>query len=115
MSIQRYKPANRYSEAVAVNGLLYLAGQVPADASGNAREQTRNVLTQIDEILNAHHIDKTRIVDCTIYLADIADYDAMNEAWDSWVAAGQAPARATVEARLAKPEWKVEIKIIAAL
>jgi enamine deaminase RidA (YjgF/YER057c/UK114 family) len=56
----------------------------------------------------------TKIVDVTIFLADIADYDAMNLAWDAWVPAGHAPARATVQAILAKPEWKVEIKLVAA-
>lgn len=115
MSITRYHPAARYSEAVLVNGLIYLAGQVPDNTEADAQAQTANVLAQIDVILAANGSDKTQLVDVTIYLADIADYAAMNLAWDAWVAPGAAPARATVEARLAKPEWKVEIKVVAAL
>ena len=115
MSISRYLPAKRYSEAVRARGFLYLSGRVPENPEGDARAQTENVLAQIDAILAAHGADKTRIVDCTIYLRDIADYDAMNSAWDAWVADGHAPARATVEARLAKPQWRVEIKVVACL
>lgn len=113
--ISRYHPAARYSEAVRVNGLVYLSGQVPDRAEADATAQTANVLAQIDAVLAANGTDKTRLIDAVIFLADMADYDAMNRAWDAWVAPGAAPARATVEARLAKPEWKVEIKVVAAL
>lgn len=115
MTLERYHPAARYSEAVRVNGLVFLAGQVPDNTGADARAQTENVLAQIDAILAANGTDKTRLVDCTIYLQDMADYAAMNAAWDAWVAPGCAPARATVQALLAKPEWKVEIKLVAAL
>jgi len=113
MSLYRHKPSKRLSEAVAANGLVFLAGQVPRNEDADAREQTADVLVQIDELLAELGTDKTKIVDTTIFLADMADYAAMNEAWDAWVADGHAPARATVEAKLANPAWKVEIKIVA--
>ena len=114
MTIQRILPASRYSEAVIVNGLIFCAGMVPSATSSDATLQTEDVLAQIDALLAQCGSDKTKLVDATIYLADMADYAAMNLAWDNWVAPGQAPARATVEAKLADPGWKIEIKIIAA-
>ncbi|SEH66505.1 Enamine deaminase RidA, house cleaning of reactive enamine intermediates, YjgF/YER057c/UK114 family [Rheinheimera pacifica] len=114
MTIQRILPASRYSEAVIVNSLIFCAGMVPSTTSSNATLQTEDVLAQIDALLAQCGSDKTKLVDATIYLADMADYAAMNLAWDNWVAPGQAPARATVEAKLADPGWKIEIKIIAA-
>lgn len=113
--IQRIQPAKRYSEAVIANGLVFLSGMVPENLEADATAQTSNVLAQIDAILAEVGISKGRIVDTIIYLADMADYNAMNTAWDLWVEEGQAPARATVEARLANPGWKVEIKVTAAL
>lgn len=113
--IQRIQPGKRYSEAVIANGLVFLSGMVPDNTGADATAQTSNVLAQIDALLAEVGLSKARIVDATIYLADMADYNAMNTAWDLWVASGQAPARATVEARLANPEWKVEIKVTAAL
>lgn len=113
--IQRIQPSKRYSEAVIANGLVFLSGMVPDNLDDDATAQTAHVLAQIDAILAEVGINKSRIVDTTIYLADMADYNAMNAAWDLWVEEGQAPARATVEARLANPLWKVEIKVTAAL
>lgn len=113
MSIQRIKPAARYSEAVIVNGLIFCAGMVPETDSQDAQTQTEDVLQQIDKLLAECGSDKSKIIDTTIYLANIADYAAMNQAWDKWVSPGNTPARATVEAKLANPHWKVEIKIIA--
>jgi len=112
--IQRIQPSKRYSEAVIANGLVFCSGMVPENTDADATGQTQDVLNQIDQLLASLSLDKSRIVDATIYLADMADYNAMNEAWDLWVAAGQAPCRATVEARLANPLWKVEIKVVAA-
>jgi enamine deaminase RidA (YjgF/YER057c/UK114 family) len=112
--IQRIQPGKRYSEAVIANGLVFLSGMVPDNLDDDATAQTSNVLAQIDALLSEVGLDKSRIVESTIYLADMADYNAMNTAWDLWVAEGQAPARATVEARLANPQWKVEIKVTAA-
>ena len=114
MTIQRILPAARYSEAVIVNGLIFCAGMVPETTSADATLQTENVLAQVDALLAQCGSDKTKLVDATIYLADMADYPAMNLAWDTWVAAGCAPARATVQAALADPSWKIEIKIVAA-
>lgn len=113
--IQRIQPGKRYSEAVIANGLVFLSGMVPDNTDADATAQTANVLAQIDSLLQDLGLNKSHIVDAIIYLADMADYNAMNTAWDLWVAEGQAPARATVEARLANPEWKVEIKVTAAL
>jgi len=113
VTIFRYIPGARYSEAVVASGMIYLSGQVPENTDADATAQTADVLAQIDRHLAELGSDKTRVLDATIFLADLADYDAMNIAWDAWVAEGHAPARATVQARLARPEWKVEIKIVA--
>jgi enamine deaminase RidA (YjgF/YER057c/UK114 family) len=114
VTIYRHLPGARMSEAVVAQGLIFLAGQVAEKPEGDATTQTANILGQIDKLLADLGSDKTKIIDATIFLADIADFDAMNQAWDAWVPAGQAPARATVQATLAKPGWKVEIKLIAA-
>lgn len=114
MTILRISPERRYSEAVIVNGLIFCAGMVPQTSSADATVQTEDVLAQIDALLAQCGSNKTKLVDATIFLSDMNDYAAMNLAWDNWVAAGQAPARATVQAKLANAQWKVEIKIIAA-
>ena len=114
MSIYRHKQGARLAEAVVINGLIFLAGQVPENTEADAKAQTENVLKQIDALLKELDSDKSKIVDVTIFLANLADYDAMNAAWDAWVPAGHVPARATVEAKLANPAWKVEIKLVAA-
>jgi enamine deaminase RidA (YjgF/YER057c/UK114 family) len=103
------------SEASVHNGIVYLAGQVADDASADAAGQTRQVLAAIDALLAQAGSDKTRILRAQIFLADIADFAAMNSAWDEWVPAGNAPSRATVEAKLADPAWKVEIVVTAAV
>ncbi len=113
-SIQRLHPAKRFSEAAVHDGTVYLAGQVADDATQDIVGQTRQVLAAIDRLLGEAGSDKTRILRAQVYLADIADYDGMNAAWDAWVPAGAAPARATVEARLARPEWRVEVVVTAA-
>ena len=111
--IQRILPGTRYSEAVIAGGFIFCAGMVPNDTSLDIQGQTADVLAQIDALLARCGTDKTTIVDTVIYLADMADYTGMNIAWDSWIAPGQAPARATVEARLANPAWRIEIKVTA--
>lgn len=113
--IQRIDAGPRMSEASIHNGIVYLAGQVPEDTSLDIEGQTREVLAAIDALLAQAGSDKTRILRAQIFLADIADFAGMNRAWDTWVVPGNAPARATVEARLAKPEWKVEIVVTAAV
>lgn len=113
-TIQRLHPAARYSEAAIHDGTVYLAGQVADDATQDIVGQTRQVLAAIDRLLAEAGSDKTRILRAQVYLADIADFDGMNAAWDAWVPPGNAPPRATVEARLARPEWRVEIVVTAA-
>lgn len=114
MAIQRFHVGKRLAEMVVCNGMIYLAGQVAADASQDASGQTKQVLAQIDKLLAEAGSDKSKIVSATIYLPSMGDFAAMNAAWEPWLAPGQAPARATVEAKLAGPQYKVEIQVIAA-
>ena len=111
--IQRIDAGSRMSEACIHAGVAYLAGQVPLTPDADIETQTREVLAEIDELLAKCGSDKTRILRAQVFLADIADFAGMNRAWDAWVVPGQAPARATVEARLANPAWKVEIVVTA--
>lgn len=111
--IQRFGSNERLSEAVTANGFVFLAGMVPEDTSGDITAQTQDVLRQIDHWLAQCGSDKSHILEATIYLPNLTDYDGMNIAWDAWVDQHNTPARACVEAKLAKPEWKVEIKISA--
>jgi enamine deaminase RidA (YjgF/YER057c/UK114 family) len=113
--IQRYEVGPRMSELAVHNGVAYLAGQVAEDASQDVAGQTRQVLDAIDALLAQAGTDKTRILRAQIFLADIADFAGMNQAWDAWAVAGHTPPRATVQAALAKPEWKVEIVVTAAV
>lgn len=113
MSLYRHKPGKRMSEAVVVNGLIYTV-QVPESGQGDAREQTAETLALVDTVLAELDSDKSKIVEATIFLPNPADFAAMNEAWDAWVADGQAPVRCTVQAGLMNPDWKVEIRIVAA-
>lgn len=116
MSIQRYHVGPRLSEIVVHNNTVYLAGQV-ADTTlqQGAKAQTEEVLGMIDQLLAEVGSDKTKILTAQIWLADMVDYDDMNAAWSFWVPQGHTPARATVESKLASPDYKVEIKIVAAL
>ena len=113
--IQRFDVGPRMSELAVHNGVAYLAGQVPEDTSLDIVGQTSQVLEAIDALLAQAGTDKTRILRAQIYLADIADFAGMNQAWDAWVAAGHTPPRATVQAPLADPGWKVEIVVTAAV
>lgn len=98
------------------NGVAYLAGQVANDLSQDIQGQMREVLSIIDNLLAQADSDKTRILMAQIYLADLVDYADMNVVWDGWVSdiQGQAPPRATVQALLANPNYKVEVVITAA-
>lgn len=113
--IQRFDTGKRLSEMTVHNGIAWLAGQVASDATQDIAGQTRQVLAAVDALLARAGTNKTRIVMAQIFIADLADFAAMNEVWDEWVVAGSAPPRATVEAKLARPEWKVEIVVTAAL
>jgi enamine deaminase RidA (YjgF/YER057c/UK114 family) len=115
MTIQRFHVGPRMSEAVVHNQTIYLAGQVAEDASQDPAGQTAQVLAAIDRLLAECGSDKTRILSAQIFLADIADFKAMNSVWDAWVPAGHTPARATIESKLAAPKYRVEIKVIAAV
>lgn len=113
--ITRIGMGSRYSEASIFNGIIYLAGMVPECAENDIVSQTRDVLTQIDHHLKTCGSDKTQLLRVQIYLADIADIAAMNTVWDAWVAPGHAPPRATVQAALADPHWRIEIVATAAV
>lgn len=112
--IKRLHAGARYSEASIHAGTVYLAGQVAVGGADTIEAQTTEVLSSIDKLLAEAGSSKSRILMAQIYLADMADYAGLNSVWDKWVATS-APARATVEAKLARPEWKVEIVVTAAL
>ncbi|MGA0604667.1 RidA family protein [Phenylobacterium sp. VNQ135] len=113
MTIQRIRSGQRMSQAVVHGDTIYLAGQVGAPGR-SVTEQTREILAAIEELLAECGSDKSKILSATIWLADIADFGEMNAVWDAWVGGRDAPARATSEARLATPDYKVEIIVIAA-
>ena len=115
MNVQRIEPGARLSEASIHQGTVYLAGQVAADATQDISGQTLQVLSSIDRLLAAAGSDKSRILMAQIFLKDLADFPAMNEVWDAWVARTAPPCRATVQAHLALPEWKIEIVVTAAV
>ncbi|MGX5697885.1 RidA family protein [Agromyces soli] len=113
MTIQRIQPGPRMSQAVVHGDTVYLAGQVAEGAS--VAEQSRAALQQVDELLAAAGTDKSKLLSATIYLADIASFAEMNSVWDEWVDGANPPARATVEAKLATPDYFVEFQITAAV
>jgi len=113
--LRRYHVGDRLSEMTVFNNVVYLAGQVANDATQDIRGQTEQVLAAVDKLLHEAGTDNAHILMCQIFLADLADFAAMNEIWDDWVAPGDAPPRATVQAQLAKPEWKIEVVVTAAI
>ncbi|MCH4024556.1 MAG: RidA family protein [Acetobacter sp.] len=115
MTILRLQPEERLTGAVVHNGIVYLAGQVADDASLDAEGQMRDILRQIDALLSEAGTDKSRLLSVQIFLTDMNDMAAMNRAWDEWLDRDNKPARATVEVRLARPDWKVEVTGFAAL
>ena len=115
MTIERLHTGPRMSQAVVHGPTIYLAGQVADQAKGKSvAEQTKEILAAIERLLAEAGSDKTRILSATIYLADMGTFGEMNAVWDAWVPSGHAPARATVEAKLAQPAYTVEIACIAA-
>jgi enamine deaminase RidA (YjgF/YER057c/UK114 family) len=115
MTITRLHAGPRMSLAVIHDQTVYLAGQVADQAKGKSvAEQTREILTTIDRLLNGAGSNRMSILSATIYLADIGTFAEMNAEWEAWIPAGHAPARATVEARLADDPYTVEIACIAA-
>ncbi len=114
MSIERIEPGVRFSEAVAYGGLVFLAGHTGSDETAGVYDQTRDILGQIDAHLMAAGTEKSKLLSVSIWLSDISTFAEMNRAWDEWLDTANMPVRATVEAKLAKPGWKVEIAGIAA-
>ena len=114
MTIERIDPGARFSEAVAFGDLVFLAGHVGSNADDGVYEQTRDILAQLDAHLAAAGSDRSRLLMVNVWLVDIGTFAEMNRAWDEWVDPAAKPARATVEARLASPDYKVEIAAIAA-
>ena len=112
--IIRIEPGPRMSAAVVHGGIAHLAGQVGAPG-GSVTEQTRAVLAEVDRILALAGTSKARLLTAQIWLADMAAFGEMNAVWDAWVSPGNTPARATVEAKLATPDYKVEIIVVAAI
>ena len=113
--IQRFDVGPRMSEMAVYNGVAYLAGQVAGDAAQDVRGQTRQVLAAVDALLARAGSDKSKILRAQIFLADLADFAAMNAVWEAWVVPGHTPPRATVQAPLAKPQWKIEVVVTAAV
>lgn len=113
--IQRFEVGPRLSEMAVHNGVVYLAGQVAEDSGEDIRGQTRQVLAAIDALLAQAGTDKSKVLRAEIYLRDMTDFMGMNQIWDEWVVQGHTPPRATVQAKLADAEWRVEIVITAAV
>jgi enamine deaminase RidA (YjgF/YER057c/UK114 family) len=113
--VQRFDVGARLSEMAVHNGVCYLAGQVAADGSQDIAGQTQQVLAAIDALLARAGTDKRKLLMCQIFIKDLADFPAMNAVWEAWLPTGHAPPRATVQANLAKPEWRVEMVVTAAL
>ena len=115
MSIRRIEPNKRLSAAVVHDGVVYISGQVPDTPHADVATQTREILAKIDRLLREAGSDKSRLINANVWLADIITFDEMNKVWEAWLPEGQAPARATVEARIANPAYRVEIAALAAV
>jgi enamine deaminase RidA (YjgF/YER057c/UK114 family) len=114
MSIDRFGVGPRLSQAVRHGDTIYVAGTVADDPNAPAKEQTQQILRKIDAALAHFGSSKSKLLSATIWLTNMAHYDDMNQAWDGWIEKGHTPARATVESRLARPAYSVEIAVIAA-
>ncbi|WP_024621318.1 RidA family protein [Metaclostridioides mangenotii] len=113
MEIKRYEGTGRMSRAVVHNNTVYLCGQTHAE--GDVKEQTTEVLKKVEDLLNKYGSDKNHILSANIYLRDMKDFADMNSVWDAWIEDGNEPARACVEARMARESLLVEITIVAAV
>src|ERR1700693_1887002 len=112
MKIERYEAGPRMSKAVVHGDTVYLAGIVADNPKGKSvTDQTKDIVAQIDGLLANAGTDKTRLLSANIYITDMANFAEMNAVWDAWVSQGNTPARATVEAKLATPDYKVEIMV----
>ena len=115
MEIKRYEGTGRMSRAVVYNNTVYLCGQTCGDADKDIKEQTKCTLQKVEDLLNKYGSDKKHILSATLYIKDMAMFKDMNEVWDSWVEDGHEPARACVEAAMARPAILFEISIVAAV
>ena len=114
MSIDRKEVGPRMSQVVVHGNTVYLAGVVARNASGKSMtEQTKSILAQIDGFLAQAGTDKSKLLSANIWITDMAKFGEMNAVWDAWVSPGNTPARATVEAGLASPDYLVEIMVVA--
>ncbi len=113
--IVRITPGTRMSQAVVSNGIVFVAGQVARNPGETVGEQTRQITAQLDELLSAAGSHKTRLLSANIWLTDISTFAEMNAVWDAWVPSDMGPARATVPAGLAAPQYKVEIAVTASV
>ncbi|MDJ0621731.1 MAG: RidA family protein [Desulfocapsaceae bacterium] len=114
VEIARTGTTERMSKIVRHNGVIYLCGQVADNSDEHAAAQTENMLAKVDDLLESAGSDRKHILSATVYLRDMKDFSEMNKVWDSWVPQGYAPARACVEARMAREDLLVEISVIAA-
>jgi enamine deaminase RidA (YjgF/YER057c/UK114 family) len=112
--IQRKETKQRMSRIVIHQGIIYLCGQVCADATQNIEHQTQTMLDKVGQLLLDAGSDRQHLLSATIYIKDMQDFQAMNTVWDSWIPEGHAPARACVQASMARPELLVEISVVAA-
>jgi enamine deaminase RidA (YjgF/YER057c/UK114 family) len=111
-NIERIESGPRFSHVVIHNDTVYVSGVVSPGAT--VRQQTKNVLRGIDDVLKRAGTDKSKLLSATVWLTDMAKFDEMNSVWDKWVIPGNTPARVCVEAKLALPGFEVEIAVIAA-
>jgi enamine deaminase RidA (YjgF/YER057c/UK114 family) len=115
MTIQRIQAGPRMSKAVVNGNTVYLAGIVANEPKGkDVAAQAKDILSQIDGLLAAAGTDKSKLLSANIWLTSMSDFAAMNAVWDAWVSPGNTPARATVEAKLAAPDYRIEIMVVAA-
>lgn len=114
MSITRFEAGPRMSQCVIHGDTVYLAGQTASDPGADVAGQTRQILEKIERLLKLAGTDKSKLLSANVWLADISKFDEMNKVWDAWVVPGNPPARACVEARLARPGLTVEIMVTAA-
>lgn len=115
-ALQRRHVGPRLSESAVFNGVVYLAGQIPENSPGaDIATQTREVLGHVERLLEEAGSSKRSILQCQIFLADISEIGAMNTVWDEWIVPGHTPPRATVQAQLANPAYRIEIVVVGAV
>jgi enamine deaminase RidA (YjgF/YER057c/UK114 family) len=114
MTLKRHEPSKIYSKVVEANGFVFTAGIVADDVTQDAKGQTQQILKEIDRLLKIGGTDKSKLVSATIWVTDIRNRDAMNQAWNAWTGGENLPGRACVQAALADPRMLVEIAVVAA-